>query len=495
MSSAPWTADAFLTFATWDNDTHGVSDHRMYAAAATRMLALRPEIARESVFTAIVAGDLEEVRRRLTERPEAATEPGGPRNWTPILYLAFARLPHQPTIDHAVDIARELLDRGANPNDYYDACESKYTPLVGVAGGGEQDSPRQPQSQALFQLLLERGADPFDVQVLYNTHFHNDLVWWLELIHAHSMRTGREAAWADPDWAMLDMGAYGCGARFLLERAIRKDDLPLAEWVLAHGANPNAAPARDRRHSKRTLYEQAVATGQHEMAELLARHGATRSEPVLTGHEAIVAACMREDRASIESLVTRHPEYLTSPLALFMSAAANKSRAIEILLDLGTPIDIRESDGRTALHEAAGSDAIDAVTTLLARGADVDPIEHTYLNAPIGWAQHYEYTRATDLLSRHSTHIWALTFGGYVDRVREVLADNPSLATAVRSDDGCTPLWWLPRDEEQAVEIVRLLLKAGADPAVKNKEGNTAETWAMTMAMPRVAALIATAAS
>ena len=33
------------------------------------------------------------------------------------------------------------------------------------------------------------------------------------------------------------------------------------------------------------------------------------------------------------------------------------------------------------------------------------------------------------------------------------------------TDDGITPLWWLPDDEEKALEIAQLLLAAGADPA------------------------------
>ena len=63
--------------------------------------------------------------------------------------------------------------------------------LVGVAGEGEQDSPPQPYARELFQLLLERGAEPFDIQVLYNTHFTGNVLWWLELVYAHTIKTGR----------------------------------------------------------------------------------------------------------------------------------------------------------------------------------------------------------------------------------------------------------------------------------------------------------------
>ena len=73
----------FLEFACWDHHTHGKGDHRMHDRAAQRLLTQHPEIARDSIYTAIVSGDLPEVERVLAERPAAARESGGPRGWTP----------------------------------------------------------------------------------------------------------------------------------------------------------------------------------------------------------------------------------------------------------------------------------------------------------------------------------------------------------------------------------------------------------------------------
>ena len=115
-----------------------------------------------------------------------------------------------------------LLDRGADPNAFYKAGDANYTALVGVAGEGEQDSPRQPYAAELFQLLLERGARPFDIQVLYNTHFSGDLIWWLELVYRHTVALGQTQAWDDPNWSMLGMGGYGPGAYFILNCASRR---------------------------------------------------------------------------------------------------------------------------------------------------------------------------------------------------------------------------------------------------------------------------------
>jgi len=490
-------ADRIVTFlqsACWDHHVHGKGDHRMYDRAAQRMLAQDPSIVRDSIYTAIVCGHREEVARILAARPDAARARGGARGWTPILYLAYTRFTHPPTIENAVDIARLLLDHRADPNDFYMAGDARYTVLAGVAGEGEQDSPRQPYAAALLELLLERGAEPFDIQVLYDTHFSGDILWWLELVYKHTIHTSGAAAWRDPDWTMFDMGAYGSGARFLLETAVKKRNMQLAEWVLAHGANPNAAPARDKRFPKRSLYELALMEDFSEMADLLARYGATRSAPALDEHERFVDACFRLDRDDARRLLLTHPEYLQSPVAMFEAAKRDRPDVLALMLDLGVSLETQDRTGRRALHEAAATNALGAAKFLVQRGADVDPRESSYNGTPIGWAAHGDKIEMVDFLSRCSRDIWTLCFHGYVERVREILTEDPSRAHVV-SKDGYTPLWWLSDDEAKAMQIVELLLAAGADPAAKNKDGGTAADWARRRGMRDMATRLERAAA
>src|SRR5262249_442163 len=162
-----------------------------------------------------VCGERGEVGRLIAANPEVARKSGGPRGWTPLLYLCYTRFTHQPTIDNAVAIGEILLDAGANANDFYIAGSGRSNaPRApsgggrwggeggggGGGGGGEGDVPGQAEGAALFELLVERGADPFDIQVLYNTHFSGDVLWWLELIWKHTEGTVRAAAWDDPEW-------------------------------------------------------------------------------------------------------------------------------------------------------------------------------------------------------------------------------------------------------------------------------------------------------
>jgi ankyrin repeat protein len=97
-------------------------------------------------------------------------------------------------------------------------------------------------------------------------------------------------------------------------------------------------------------------------------------------------------------------------------------------------------------------------------------------------------------LSGHTRAVWALCFNGYIDRLADVIREDPSRAKGL-DDEGNTLLWWLPDEEGKAVRAVELLLAAGVNPALKNKNGNTAADWARRRGMMDVAARLDAAAA
>lgn len=507
-------AARFLSNACPDHHVRGRPAHGLSLHTAERILRDHPEIARDSIYTAVVCGELDLVRAAIAARPEIAREKGGPKGsygaagmtyvvdatgaafpkWEPLLYLCFTRLNRAASNDNAVDLATMLLDNGADPNSYFMAGSSRYSPLTGVIGEGEEDRPPHPRRDELTKLLLARGANPYDMQVFYNVHFHGKVLWLLKLIYEQTIKDGRRADWEDPSWSMIGMGGYGNGARYLLTMAIRHDDVELAEWCLSHGADPNAPAPRSRQNKparvERTasLHELALRAGS-AIADLLVRHGATPSEYAPTQEDQFVAAVLRVDRTAAKRLAAELPELVRSHKAMFEAASANNVEAMKLLVDLGASIEVEDQSKQRPLHAAAWSNSLDTARFLIDRGATIDPVETNWGNSPIDFARWAGHQAMIDLLAPHSRDLWSLAITGKVERLREVLSAEPDLAKW-ELPNGVTPLMRLPDDEVKAIEIATLFIDRGANPNRRSDEGLTALEMAERRELTQVARLL-----
>jgi len=68
-----------------------------------------------------------------------------------------------------------------------------------------------------------------------------------------------------------------------------------------------------------------------------------------------------------------------------------------------------------------------------------------------------------------------ITYLGFRQRLGELFVVDPDLVNARHSKFGCTPLFVLPADEDEAIEMAAFLLAHGADPNITDPDGMTAE--------------------
>jgi len=238
---------------------------------AQRRLERDPSQSAASIFTAAAVGDVQATEALLREDPTLVSTRGGPYNMEPLLYLCYARL-HSPHPTHnPLEVAKLLLASGADPNAYFShPYGSIFTALTGALGEGERGPENQPphrQSEELARLLLDEGANANDGQALYNRMFrHGPGNRCIELLLSYGLQSSDRANWS-PE------GESGVGMLdFLLEYAAKQGFADRVALLLKHGADPNFAGFYE---PKKTPYAHAVEKGHEQIAAMLKEAGAT----------------------------------------------------------------------------------------------------------------------------------------------------------------------------------------------------------------------------
>ena len=384
-----------------------VASIRDWAGQAARMLARDPWLADCDFRTAVVLGDVAAVREMLARDPELATRRDARTGWT-ALHVACASRWHQLDPARArglTEVARLLLDAGADPtvtappSARPDEPGGQWSPLLCAVAGAP--------NPGITRLLLERGARPDD-HVLYLAGFDSDheclrlvLPYAPDITATTALSapistgdiTGARLmldAGADPGH-LLDSGLLGESHAQAppippLSAAIEMEAGPeLAGILLEYGASPDV-PGPDGR----TPYQQAVRTGQDQVADLLVRHGASTA---LSSADKFLAACRHADRAAATAVLAAAPDLaarLTAEDHRILTDAANHghTEAVRLMLDLGFPPGTRseQDDGATALHLAAAAGSTSTVRLLIDRGADIEARDTTWNSTPLEWA-------------------------------------------------------------------------------------------------------------
>ncbi|KFB40787.1 hypothetical protein ZHAS_00008218 [Anopheles sinensis] len=207
----------------------------------------------------------------------------------------------------------------------------------------------------------------------------------------------------------------------------------VTELLVKHGANVNVADLW-----KFTPLHEAAAKGKYEIVKLLIKHGADVTKKNRDG--ATPLDLVREGDQDVADLLRGN--------AALLDAAKKGNLARVQRLVTSDNINCRDAQGRnsTPLHLAAGYNNLEVAEYLLEHGADVNAQDKGGL-IPLHNASSYGHLDIAALLIKHNTVVNATDKWGY------------------------TPLH--EAAQKGRTQLCSLLLAHGADPFMKNQEGQT----------------------
>ena len=313
-----------------------------------------------------------------------------------------------------VDLAHWLIDSGADPNR---GNTYEITPLWLAATN---------RSPSMTELLLSHGADPK-----------------LKMSH------GENAVMA----------------------AARSGDAASIRLLLAAGADPNASESL---HGETALIW-AAAENHGEAIRALVAGGANPDQQA----KPLNLAPM--DWVQIGMVSTILPVGGWSPL--MYAARENAPDAARALAEVGANLDLRDQDGTTALGFAIMNRHYDLAALLLEAGADPDVADRTGMTALYGAVDMAFFT--SDIGRPNQPVLARLTAKDVVRLALEKGADPNAQLTGViigrhhgtgdfSLGNGATALMRAAKGGD--LEIMRMLLEAGADQTLAMANGQTART-------------------
>jgi len=158
------------------------------------------------------------------------------------------------------------------------------------------------------------------------------------------------------------------------------------------------------------------------------------------------------------------PDMNPAEQALMQSAFTGKLDAVQALVSGGLSVDTKDSEKHTPLMWAAFNGHTPVVSYLLERGAKVDAKDESGRTA-LMYASSGPYAETVELLLKKGAEV----------NVQGTLEGFTALMTAA---------------SEGQEKVVRLLLSHGADPTLKDKDGDTAESFAQQKGHSAVAELL-----
>jgi ankyrin repeat protein len=299
--------------------------------------------------------------------------------------------------------------------------------------------------------------------------------------------------------AKADVNAAQPDGATALAWAVHLGERRMAEALLASGARANTADEYGE-----TPVTLAAANGDAELVERLVAAGGSAKAARWNGETAVMIAASAGSLDTVRQLVrfgadVNAAEPRGGQTALMWAAAEGHSDVVAGLVEVGAKIDAASRNGFTPLVFAVIKDDVPSIETLL--GAGADPNVALLSGAkPLIVAMQYRHTAAALALLEGGADINVRDRGGNttlhlaaqagdMDLVRALVAKHAdpnartpkSMAPAGARGGGGglgraaageqTPLMMAARGDHE--EVMRALVAAGADPALRAQDGTS----------------------
>ena len=391
-----------------------------------------PNTLSEELHMAVRSGHVSEVSKLLASGADANARDG--MGSTPLIDAAWSG---------NVEIARVLLEHGADVNATHREAGStalEYAVLTGqtavvklLLGAGADTSRRYRYDQTVLHIAAARGFPPI-LELLADSHAS------LNPVDANGNTPLDEAVLHNQAEAVRFLIAQGADVKYThpadgrgpVHEVAAKGFSDLLSLLIDAGANP---VLRDR--SGQTPLDLALAYKNANVVAALLKLGSRISESESAAEEAMETAVLK-----------------------------GQVEIVRILLDSGFDVNKPTAGGSTYLHDAALKNQKKIAELLLRGGARLEALNQT-----------------------GGTPLHDAALGGSVD-VMNLLLDRGAKINATDRESGATPLM-LAASLDRASAVV-VLLKRGADPAIKDHRGMTALDRAWKTEDPETIQLLAT---